>query len=90
MSTLHRRGLILWGLMPAILLYSKAGLSAAPASSSSATSAKPAASLATPKPEQLILWDGDTTSRDAGGWSGPNSAVNTLGSNKVPGTRRQK
>ena len=78
MSTLHRRGLILWSLMPAVLFVSKVEVFASPVASPSATSSKPAASLATPKPQRLILWDGDTTLRDAGGWSGPNSAVNTL------------
>lgn len=30
------------------------------------------------KTERLILWDGDSVTRQAGGWSGPNSALNTL------------
>ena len=63
MSTLHRRGLILWSLMPAVLFVSKVEVFASPVASPSATSSKPAASLATPKPQRLILWDGDTTLR---------------------------
>ena len=43
MSTLPRRGLILWSLMPAVFLASQVEVFASPVASASASSSKPAA-----------------------------------------------